>query len=203
VRVELVDQPGALAGLTAVLAGLGVDVASVDVLEVDGTTVVDELLLRLPVGVGAGEVEDALRLGGALDVLSTKVDGPSGDATVRALELVTAMVDAVGEAEDPGRALARVAYADLGRLLTVDEAREYPLGRRALDSGAPASARAEPAASPLVAPSGWVFWVAPSVPRPRRLAVVARRLDVRFSATEAARLRAFTTLLERAARVRP
>jgi predicted amino acid-binding ACT domain protein len=203
VRVELVDQPGALAGLTAVLAALGVDVASVDVLELDGSTVVDELLLRLPAGVGAAEVEDALRMGGALDVLSSKVDGPSGDATVRALELVTAMVDAVGEAEDPGRALARVAYADLGRLVPVDEARDYPLASRALESGSPASGRARPTASPLVSPGGWVLWVAPSVPQPRRLAVVARRLDVRFSATEAARLRAFTTLLERAARVRP
>src|SRR5689334_22000563 len=48
VRVELADEPGALAGLTTALAGLGVDVASVDVLEVDGITVIDELVLRLP-----------------------------------------------------------------------------------------------------------------------------------------------------------
>ena len=87
-RVELVDQPGALAGLTAVLAGLGVDVASVDVLEVDGGTVVDELLLRRPRDVSTQEVEDALRLGGALDVLSSHVDTRRGDPTVRAMELV-------------------------------------------------------------------------------------------------------------------
>jgi hypothetical protein len=50
-------------------------------------------------------------------------------------------------------------------------------------------------------PAGWVLWVAPQVPHPDRVAVVGRRLNVRFSATEAARLRAFATLLEVASRL--
>lgn len=200
-RVELVDQPGALAGLTAALAGLGVDVASVDVLEVDGGTVVDELLLRRPPGVSTQEVEDALRLGGALDVLSSHVDTRRGDPTVRAMELVASVVTSPGDADAPGRTLAKVAYADAGMLLDVGEAARFPLAERALREGVPTSGRSGPDTSPLGVPSGWVLWVAPSVGRPQRVAVVARRLDVRFSATEAARLRAFATVLEELANV--
>lgn len=40
------------------------------------------------------------------------------------------------------------------------------------------------------------MWVGPQLPEPQHIAVVGRRLNVRFSATEAARLRAFTTVLE-------
>lgn len=196
VRVELVDRPGALARVAAVLAGLEVDVASVDVLEVDGSTVVDELLLRLPPGVEAGQVEDALRLGGALQVLSSKVDRPRGDATVTALELIGSVIGAPRDADAPGRALARLAYADSGMLVDVGEAARFPLARRSLEGGVPAAGRAGPDESPLAAVSGWVMWVTPAVSRPQQLAVVARRLDVRFSATEAARLRAFVTVLD-------
>lgn len=200
-RVELVDQPGALAGLTTVLAGLGVDVASVDVLEVDGGTVVDELLLRRPPGVSTQEVEDALRLGGALDVLSSHVDSRRGDPTVRAMELVASVVSAPGDADAPGRALAKVAYADAGMLLDVGEVARFPLAERAVRDGVPTSGRSGPDSSPLGVPGGWVLWVAPSTARPQRVAVVARRMDVRFSATEAARLRAFATVLEELANV--
>lgn len=81
------DAPGAVAGVTTALAALGVDVAAVDVLEVNGRSVVDEMLLRLPAGTSAPEVEDALRLAGAVDVLSTAPGRPSSDAAVRAFEL--------------------------------------------------------------------------------------------------------------------
>lgn len=201
IRTELVDQPGALAAVTAVLAGLQVDVAAVDVLEVDGTTVVDELLLRLPRDVDAGQVRDALRLAGAIEVLSMRADDARGDATVRALELVSATLSSPQEADAPGQALARVAYADFGRLVDVGEASGYPLARRALALGVPAAGRLGPEASPLALPTGWVLWVAPSVPEPGHLAVVVRRMDVRFSATEAARLRALATVLETVTRI--
>lgn len=196
VRVELADEPGALAGLTTVLAGLGVDVVSVDVLEVDGITVVDELVLRLPADVGPRDVEDALRLGGAGEVLSTHIDAPRGDATVRALELVASVLNAPGDADAAGRGLAEIAYADAGAMLDLGEASRFPLAQRARDQGVPTCGRAGSDVSPLAVPSGWVLWLTPAVEDPMHIAVVARRLDVRFSATEAARLRAFVTLLE-------
>lgn len=201
VRVELADQPGALAGVTSALAGLGVDVASVDVLEVDGSTVVDELLLRLPRGITARDVEDALRLGGALEVLSTHDATPRGDATVRALELVSSALVSPADADACGRALARIAYADAAAVLDVGDAVRFPLARRARDHGIPTSGRAGPDASPLDLQAGWVLWLSPTVERPRHIAVLARRMDVRFSATEAARARAFVTLLEQLARI--
>lgn len=117
VRVEVADVPGALAALTAALAALEVDVSAIDVLEVDGRSVVDELRLRLPSGVRVQEVRDVLRMAGA-DVLSSAVDTARSDPVVSAFELMRSVLDVVG-----------------------------------------------------------------------------RRLNVRFSATEAARLRAFTTVL--------
>lgn len=201
VRVELVDQPGALAGLTSALAGLGVDVASVDVLEIDGSTVVDELMLRLPATVTSTDVEDALRLGGAVDVLSTHLDRPRGDATVRALDLVTSVLSSPGDADAPGRALAKIAYADAGALLDIGEATRFPLAQRAREQGVPTAGRAGSDASPLAVLNGWVLWLTPNVEGPQHIAVVGRRMDVRFSSTEAARLRAFATLLEQLSRI--
>lgn len=199
VRVEVADVPGALAGITAALAGLTVDVCAVDVLEIDGSRVVDELLLRLPAGVQPQEVRDVLRISGA-DVLSFAVDAARADPVVRALGLMRSVLDNPWDADAPGRALATTAYADVGALLDVGAAVRFPLARRALEDGVPAAAPAGPDVSPLAVPGGWVLWVAPALPRPQQVAVVGRRLNVRFSATEAARLRAFATALESVAR---
>jgi hypothetical protein len=201
VRTELVDAPGALAGVATALAGLGVDVVSVDVLEVDGRTVVDEIVLRLPDQVTAQDVEDALRVAGAVDVLSILAGARSADPAVAALDVTRAMLSSPWDADAPGRALAQVAYADMGALVDIGEAARFPLARRALDTGIPAAGRAGPDASPLAMATGWVLWVAPQVDDPIRLAVVARRLNVRFSSTEAARLRALAGLLDLLSRV--
>lgn len=200
VRVELADIPGALAGLTTALASLSVDVASIDVLEVDGRNVVDEMLLRLPGGVEVSEVRDVLRVAGA-DILSIGEAAPTGDATVSAFDLARNVLTSPGVADAPGQALARIAYADAGALIDVAEAARFPLAQRAMEQGTPASGPAGPDTSPLAVPGGWVLWVAPQVEDVQRLAVVGRRLNVRFAATEAARLRAFVTLLEEVRRV--
>lgn len=202
VRVEVADRPGALAGLTTALAALSVDVASIDVLEVDGSTVVDELVLRLPHDVTARDVWDVLRVAGAAEVLSSAAEGPSTDPAVSAIELVRSVLTDPGDADAPGRALARAAYADVGMWIESDAAARYPLAERALTTGVPATGAAGPDASPLALPSGRVLWVAPQVDAPHRLAVVGRRTGIRFSATEAARLSAFATLLDTLDRVR-
>lgn len=90
-------------------------------LEAGGGTVVHELLLRRPADVIRQEIETALRLGGALDVLSSRMDTRRGDLTVRAMELVTSVMTPSGEADAPGRALVEVAYAGAGMLLDVGE----------------------------------------------------------------------------------
>lgn len=198
VRVEVADVPGALAGLAGALASLRVDVASIDVLEVDGRTVVDEMLLRLPAGVTAQEVRDVLRAAGG-EVLSCSTAPSGADASVAAFDLARTAVD-----QGPvvrGAALARVAYAEAGALLPAEAARAYPLGLRALEEGVPASGPGGVGAAPLPVRTGWVLWVAPQVPDPQHVAVVARPLNIRFSATEAARVRSFATLLEAVSRV--
>jgi hypothetical protein len=194
-RIELEDRPGVFAGATAVLGALGVDLLAVDVLEENGPTVVDELVVSLPPGVTVQDVEDALRLAGAIELLSIAIDGPTRDPVVRVLDHAVTVLTSPWDADAKGQALAAVAYADVGQLIDVGEASRFPLARRALDMQVPAAGRAGPDASPLAIPSGWVLGVAQAGPDPAFLAVVARRLNVRFSAAEAARLRAFATLL--------
>lgn len=81
VRAAVQDVPGSLADVTAALGALKVDVAALDVLEVDGRSVVNELLLRLPAAVQVQEVRDVLRMSGA-DVMSSAVDSGRSDAVV-------------------------------------------------------------------------------------------------------------------------
>lgn len=200
VRVEVADIPGALAGVTTALAALGVNVATIDVLEVDGRNVVDELLLRLPAGTTTQDVRDVLRVTGA-EVLSCRTARVAVDPAVAAFDLARTVLSAPGDADAPGRALADVAGADAGLVVGTAEAMRYPLARRALEDGVPASGPAGPDASPLSVAAGWVLWVAPQLPEPSCLVVVGRRLNVRFAATEAARLRAFAGLLEQVRQV--
>lgn len=134
-------------------------------------------------------------------MLSAHLDRPRGDATVRALDLVASVLTAPGDADTPGRGLAKIAYADAGALMDIGEAARYPLAQRAREQGVPTAGRAGADASPLGVGSGWVLWLTPTVESPQRIAVVGRRMDVRFSSTEAARLRAFVAMLERLARI--
>ncbi len=194
-RIELADRPGVFAGATSALAALGVDLLAIDVLEENGPTVIDELVVRLPPGVRIQDVEDALRMAGAIEVLSTTASGPLEDPVVRAISQALNVLASPWDADAKGKALAQLAYADVGALVDVGEASRYPLARRALDTGVPASARAGPDCAPLAITTGWVLWVALEGSTPAVMAVVARRMNVRFSAAEAARLRAFATLL--------
>lgn len=201
-RVELADRPGVFAGATATLAALGVDLLAIDVLEENGPTVIDELVVELPPAVSLQDVEDCLRMAGAIEVLSTSVAGALQDPVVRALEQTLTAVSSPWDPAAEGRALAQIAYADVGALVEVGEALRFSLGRRALESRVPASGRADAGASPLALPTGWVLWVAPETAEPAVLAVVGRRLNVRFAAAEATRLRALTTLLAAVGAVR-
>ncbi|GAC1611440.1 MAG: hypothetical protein NVS3B26_24340 [Mycobacteriales bacterium] len=196
IRIELIDQPGALASVATVLAALGVDVAAVDVLAVDGRTVVDELVLRVPANIVPEYVEDALRMAGAVEVMSWLPGARTQDPAVAALEALRSVVENPGDADAPGRALALVAHADVGALVDVGEAARFPLARRALETGVAAAGPAGPESAPLAAADGWVLWAAPPTASPLRLAVVLRRLNVRFSATEGSRLRSLAGLLE-------
>lgn len=194
-RVELADRPGVFAGATCALAALGVDLLAIDVLEENGPTVIDELVVRLPPGVTPQQVEDVLRMAGAIEVLSTAAGGPLVDPVVRAMTDAIGVLTRPWDADAQGAALARVAYADAGALVDIGHAERFPLARRALETGVPTAGRAGPDASPLAVPAGWVLWAAQDGPHPHLLAVVARRLNVRFSAAEAARLRAVATLI--------
>jgi hypothetical protein len=67
---------------------------------------------------------------------------------------------------------------------------------RALHDGIPTAGRNLAGAAPAGMSGAWALWFAPVVARPRRVAVVTRSVNVRFSASEIARARSFLTLLE-------
>ena len=199
IRVELPDVPGALAAAADALAGLGSDIERVDVLEVDGQTVVDEIVVTTADAVDIATVERVLAAAGALAVLSHTVDRPIADPVVSALELVREVLAAPTadeRAERAGAVLARLAYADNGRLVPARAVDPHPMACRALHDGIPTAGRNVAGAAPAGMSGAWALWFAPVVARPRRVAVVTRAVNVRFSASEIARARAFLTLLE-------
>ena len=199
IRVELPDVPGALAAAADALAGLGTDIERVDVLEVDGQTVIDEIVVTVADSVAIATVEAALTGAGALAVLSHTVDLPAADPIVSTLDLVREVIaapTALERAERAGAVLARLAYADNGRLVPARSVGSHPMARRALHDGVPTAGRNLEGAAPAGMSGAWALWFAPVVARPRRVAVVTRAVNVRFSASEIARARAFLTLLE-------
>lgn len=110
-RVELPDEPGALARLAAVIAAVDVNVVGLDVHAVPGGgTVVDELALNGPHSLTEDELRAALHRPGARDVRIAPADAHGlVDPATRALQLAAVV------AADPGAlptALAQLLQAD-------------------------------------------------------------------------------------------
>jgi GNAT superfamily N-acetyltransferase len=88
-RATVRDEPGSLAALCARLAGLGVDIVSLQTHPLaDG--VVDEFLLRAPAGLTGSELASEVGLAGGWDVWTERGDAHDlVDAPTRAVALAT------------------------------------------------------------------------------------------------------------------
>ena len=189
-RMEFHDEPGMLAGLTAAVARCGADIVTVDVQELDGATVIDELVVETgPSSPGA--LRAALLEAGALAVVSTSTAPRLTDAIVRCLDGIGALVGSLAEGaveEAPLEQLRALCRADAATWVPVTEADEVSVAARVLAKGAPASEPED---------EGWSLALPHPEEDPTAVYLVRRLGPMRFSATEVARLRAVLRLHRR------
>lgn len=183
-RIELPDEPNTLARIATALGSLGANILHIDVHELDGADVVDEIVIAGPESLTPGAVRTALLDAGARTVVSVPIVHRQMDALVRAL---TALVSFVRDATDVALLdiVPSVVLVESAAIERIDDLDDIDPGGRQLRWGTPAARSVG---------ASWVL----AVPRVERTptpfdALVVRR-TTRFSATEVARLRALLLL---------
>lgn len=184
-RIELPDEPYSLGRIATALGDLGANILHIDVHELDGSDVIDEVVIAGPDSLSPSDVRQALLAAGARTVVSVPLVHRHMDALVRALN---ALVTFCRDPSDEGLLsvipsvvpVEGVAIEPIRDLDGID-----PTGRQ-LRWGTPAA---------RCVGKSWVL----AVPRVEHAptpvdALVVRRAN-RFSATEVARLRALLLLV--------
>jgi hypothetical protein len=195
-RVELPDLPGALAKVATVISDLDGDVVSIDVHELDGHRVVDELVVDVLTEL------DTRVLGAALEAADAGMLLSCAPAAARPEPVLEALGWAreLASADDPsilGRVLAAACHSSKVWVAPIDEAREVPAGRLALARGAPLVQRSHDLPGPLggrPAATTWLLAVPDAQPDTRAIAFLARPGSLRFTASEVARIDALVKL---------
>ena len=187
-RIELPDRPGALAGVTRAIADSDANIVSVDVHEVDGEVAVDESVVDVGLDWAPRTLAAALAASGVGTLLSsrrvTTVEDPLV-SVLRSLAKMLAHQPGAFEAETK-RALLAVAHGSSARILDVAEAEREVATRATLERGTSLVTRADD--------HGWTLTAVDDPNDPALVAVVSRSLNLRFSATEVARVEALLRL---------
>ena len=183
-RVELPDEPYTLGRIGTALGGLGANIVDIDVHELDGARVIDEIVIAGPESLSPAEVRAALVEAGATTVVSVPIVHRQMDAIARALTSLVALVRDVSD-DALLEVVPAVVSADSAAIERIDDLGSIDPARRQLVSGTPAARCVD---------GSWTL----AVPRVDRTpipfdALVVRR-PFRFSATEVARLRALLLL---------
>ena len=182
-RITLGDRPGELAAIAAAIAEAGANILTIDVQELDGENVIDEMILEVPADLAPGALRAQLLSAGATSVVSMSVDYRSMDAQVRCLNAVAALARPdVSPVQALSQALSMLVSAQLrvvrpedSQLAWLARERDVPVVEVVHDGeGVPRVVLA--IAYPVVSPDAILL-----LERPGR---------VRFSATEVARVRA-------------
>src|SRR4051812_23360330 len=135
-RVELPDLPGALAKVATVISDLDGDVVSLDIHELDGHQVVDELVVEVLTGLDGRVLGAALEAADAGILLSCSPAPARSEPVVEALAWAREMA-ATNDATTVGRILAAACPSAKVWVAPIDEAREVAAGRLALARGVP------------------------------------------------------------------
>jgi hypothetical protein len=196
VRVELPDLPGALARVATVISELDGDVVSIDVHELDGHRVVDELVVDVLTDL------DRRILGAALEEAEAGILLSCAPATARPEPVVEALawaqeLAAANDRVTLGRILAAACPAAKVWVAPIDDAREVAAGRLALARGAPLVQRSHDLPAALggrPASTMWLLAVPDGHPQTRCIAFLARPGSLRFTASEVARADALMAL---------
>ena len=199
-RVELVDQPGALSRITGILAACAADVVSVDIHDHDEGRAVDEIVVRVEEGWSPAVVAQALATQGAGRLVDCSTAGPRVDGVARTLRWIRFAVESGAPTSELelGRLIAELCPGVTATVVTPAAAAQHDAGRRALETGAPAVAFADPLPAELGGAEsdadGWLLAVPDDGELPQLVALVGRAPDLRFTATEVQRIDALVQL---------
>jgi hypothetical protein len=194
--VELPDLPGALAKVARVISDLDGDVVSIDVHELDGHQVVDELVVEVLTDL------DGRVLGSALEEADAGILLSWSPATARPEPVVEALgwardLACANDASTLGRVLASACRSSKVWVAPIDDARAVAAGRLALARGAPLVQRSHDLPDQLggrPASTRWLLAVPDARPQTRCIAFLARPGSLRFTASEVARVDALMAL---------
>jgi hypothetical protein len=197
-RVELPDQPGALADVAAVIASSAGNVLAIDIHELEGASAVDEILIE------AADDWDGAALGAALpgvgaELLSWAPAVDRIDTMVRALRFAGALVasEPSRSSLELGRALLELTGATAAWVSPKSEAMRYEAGRRAIAHDGPVVMRTDdlPASvSEDVNRPVWLLAVPDGGMEAKVVAFAVRPLALRFTTSEIARVEALLAL---------
>lgn len=181
IRITLLNAPGALAAAAQALAELDVNIVDVDVHELDGDRVVDEVIVWMPDDLAPGELRRALLDAGCIGVETVPHAHHTTDAIVRCLDGLARCIP-----ETPRHAEALLEMA--AQMMPGATARVVP--RHESSDANEAVERGIPVSRPKGAnPVNWTV----AVPYPEdcpAFAIELCRVRMRPSATEIARVRA-------------
>ncbi|HEX4978721.1 MAG TPA: hypothetical protein VFV35_01530 [Acidimicrobiales bacterium] len=110
-RITLPDAPGMLASMAESIAGLGGNIVDVDVHQIGGDHVVDDVIVQIPPDVTPAALRAALLEAGASSVVSTPDHHRTTDTGVRAIEAMERVLLEPGD-EGLAQGLARLVDAD-------------------------------------------------------------------------------------------
>jgi hypothetical protein len=205
IRVELADAPGTLARVAAVTASFAANIVSVDIHELDGVSVVDELVIEAPADFDFDALGESLERRAGATLLSCQQCDDELDPVTDALKQASAIIAALPEQMDDelNRAIARTCVCSHNWTCGVDDARMVPAGLMALERERAVIHRSDLQATGISSepPSRvWLLAVPYGVGTEDRVAFVARPLSLRFSASEIARVEALVSLRDRIVR---
>jgi hypothetical protein len=195
-RVELPDLPGALAKVATVISDLDGDVVSLDIHELDGHQVVDELVVEVLTDLDGRVLGAALAAADAGILLSCSPAPTRAEPVVEALAWARELA-ASNDAATVGRILASACPSAKVWVAPIDEAREVAAGRLALARGVPLVQRSHDLPEQLggrPASTMWLLAVPDGQPHARCIAFLARSGSLRFTASEVARVDALMSL---------
>jgi len=179
-RVELPDEPNTLGRIATALGELGANILHIDVHELDGANVIDEIVIAGPDSLSPAEVRAALLAAGARSVVSSPLIHRQMDTLVRALNALLIFVRAPDD-DALTAVVPSVVPVDSAAIERIDALDDIDPSGRQLRWGTPAARCVE---------NSWVLAV-PRVDRtPTPFDSLVVRRAMRFSATEVARLRA-------------
>jgi hypothetical protein len=196
-RIELPDRPGTLAHVASVLSRHGGNVAAVDIHELEGEAAVDEIVVEVPEDWEPSQLVDDLAAAGAT-LLSAAPELEVRDPIVTALGWASALLASRAHDSDLelGRAVMELTSASAAWVCSIAEAVRFDAGRLALERGAPVVQRTdEPiAGADGLAPPVWLLAVPDGQLGAGLVAFAARPVNVRFTASEIARVEALLVL---------